>query len=119
MAGQLSAGLLQRPAPVCESCRKRWVLGWVGEDWAPGEQRAAEGCDTQGQEMLLAAACKSGRLQLGNLFLLPVPGMFGSKVAVFFHIKMFGFILRGGSKSHAAHNAFLVFWRLFIAAFDF
>lgn len=74
---------------------------------------------TQGQEMLLAAACNSGRLQLGNLFLLPVPGMFGSKVAVFFHIKMFGFILRGSNKSHTVHNAFLVFWGLYIAAFDF
>lgn len=65
-----------------------------------------------------AAACKAGRPQLGNLFLLPVLNLFGSKVAVFFHIKMFGFILQGSKKFHAVH-VFLILQRLFIAAFDF
>lgn len=66
-----------------------------------------------------AAARNTGRPQLGNLFLLPVPNLFGSKVAVFFHIKMFGFILQGSNKFHTVHNVFLIFQRLFIAAFDF
>lgn len=60
-----------------------------------------------------------GRPQLGDLFLLPVPNLFGSKVAVFFHIKMFGFILLGSNKFHTVHNVFLIFQRHFIAAFDF
>lgn len=60
-----------------------------------------------------------GRLQLDDLFLLPVPNLFGSKVEVFFHIKMFGFILLGSNKFHTVHNAFLIFQRRFIAAFDF
>lgn len=66
-----------------------------------------------------AAASKAGRPQLGNLFLLPVPNLFGSKVAVFFHIKMFSFILQGSKKFHTVHNMFLILQRLFIAAFDF
>lgn len=56
---------------------------------------------------------------MDDLFLLPVPNLFGSKVEVFFHIKMFGFILLGSNKFHTVHNAFLIFQRRFIAAFDF
>lgn len=66
-----------------------------------------------------AAARSMGRPQLGDLLLLPVPNLFGSKVAVFFHIKMFGYILQGSNKFHSVHNIFLIFQRLFVAAFDF
>lgn len=66
-----------------------------------------------------AAARNVGRPQLGNLLSLPVPNLFGSKVAVFFHVKMFGHILQGSNKFHSVHNVFLIFQRLFVAAFDF
>lgn len=85
-------------------CRAEWP--WTGPAWA-------------GNAGFSAAACKTGRLQLGNLFLLPVPNRFGSKVAVFFHIKMFGFILQGSNKFHTVHNVLLIFQRLFIAALTF
>lgn len=66
-----------------------------------------------------ALAHNSVRPQLGNLFLLPVPNLFGSKAAVFFHIKMFGFILQGSNKSDTKYNMFLAFQSLCNAAADF
>lgn len=94
-------------------------LGW---DWPLSKPCTALGSPGQGeggQEALAAASLSVGRPQLGDLFLLPVPNLFGSKEAVFFHIKMFGFVLLGSNKFYTVHIVFLIFQRHFIAAFDF
>ena len=83
--------------------------GWFGWD-CPGQAACRPGP---------AWAGSAGRPQLGDLVLLPVPSLFGSEVAVFFHMKTFGFVLQGSNKFHTVHNAFLIFQRLLIAAFDF
>lgn len=59
---------------------------------APGQSREAR--DGAGNAGFSAAAPEAGRPLLGDVVLLPVPELFGSEVAVFFHIKMFGFILK-------------------------